>query len=1060
MARPQVRDISSPEIIQGVAAPVSTYVRPADAPKSQLHELAEGLSSFDQGLGSFMAQRKQESDEADKAKAITDFHRFNQEGYADAVRDGLIPPTASKSYVEWYKRQTGNLAGLKLSDKFALDYQQWGGKDSADSASFGTFLSGWMKNNVGKEQDPYVLEGLAPHLERLSTGGYDAFNRDRAASLKSKAEATSGALLTDTISRTQDAAKAEGSVDYEGLWGGLMAQRQEAISKGERSEDFDKLIVDSVILQAEESGSKDILKILDKTMPGQSLSLASNPEFREKRLRAINRINSQQASQSTELAQTREKLDKQNHEARLAEATAAIMNGEDVPEETIKVLSRRDGEIRYKLAKMKKEKEDLDVEEDPAALMHVYQEIDSGSGKNFVLQMRDKGVIKNPATFLKAMDRVESIRKAAEDGGVFTSPTYKDTVKLITDLTGTAPTVPFGPKGLSDEGLEALYDYRNMLLDWDMKNPQSSLMEKEKAAREMGEIIRSRIYVDTTSGSTTKQAYQSDADKAKAEAAAKPAPGAQPTAAAPGTSTANQPAQSEGGYFPEAIRNMWDWFNEDSHPEPQGNAAPVAPQPLASMSPKFQKTVQDFAQKKGISVDEAYNLVTTRAAKVQTDKGPMASFNPLNIVRNATEGFRDNLQQFEQGLGANTEGRPASVAPSGPGFNPLGLVQTATSNFRDGITSFEQGMGAPSNGVAANDAGSVSPETRSKLTALLQDPPKVQRLTASNVPVAPLLSLIGNTEGTDKRNGYNESLGYGILTGGDRNLVGMTLGEIDKLQTDMLRSPNNKWNSSALGRYQIVRTTLRTLKQEMGLSDDLKFTPELQDRMAMQLLERRGLSAWQAGRMSDEQFMNGLSAEWASLPRSNGRGTYSGQRVGTSTEGVRGALDQIRGTGGTEVASLDPSVGLPDSDPYANIPDTDGNGSKGQREKFREWNPDPVGNHETNLQSIQPELADVVRRAEALSGTKFVVGSGKRTPEMQKKAVEWGWSKTEESDHLDGSSVDLWPLDDKGAVKFDPARQQEIVMAMKLAAKELGVKLDIGAEWKSFKDKPHFGIKK
>lgn len=354
MARPQVREVSAPERIQGMASPVSTYVRPADPVRSPLHELAEGLSAFDSGLGAYMDKRRAENDEADKARAIADFHRNNQEAYAEAVRSGKIPPTASKAYVEWYKKQQGNLAGLKLSDKFAIDYQQWEGRDSDDPNAFGQFVSGWMTQNVGDEQDPQVLEGLAPHLDRIATGGYDTFNQDRANALRSKAQATSGAIMTDTLMRGAEEGRAEGSLDYDGLWSGLMAQREEAISKGERGEDFDKLMVDSIILQAQESASTDMLKLLDRTLPGAGLAMSKSPEVREKLMKVRELIGNRQAAIATDEAQLREKQDKQRHEEKLAEAVLLLSSGKDVPEETIKELSRRDGEIRYKLAKYKK----------------------------------------------------------------------------------------------------------------------------------------------------------------------------------------------------------------------------------------------------------------------------------------------------------------------------------------------------------------------------------------------------------------------------------------------------------------------------------------------------------------------------------------------------------------------------------------------------------------------------------------------------------------------------------------------------------------------------------
>jgi muramidase (phage lysozyme)/LysM repeat protein len=158
-----------------------------------------------------------------------------------------------------------------------------------------------------------------------------------------------------------------------------------------------------------------------------------------------------------------------------------------------------------------------------------------------------------------------------------------------------------------------------------------------------------------------------------------------------------------------------------------------------------------------------------------------------------------------------------------------------------------------------------------------------------------LLDLIGKTEGTDKGDGYNETLAYGAYTGGDVNLTGMTLGEIDDLQTQMLAHPDNKWNSSAIGRYQIVRTTLRNLKDKLGLSDDMKFTPQLQDRLATELLKGRGLDEWRAGRMSDSQFAANLSKEWASLPNpTTNKGAYAGQHAAVGISEVQQVLNLER----------------------------------------------------------------------------------------------------------------------------------------------------------------------
>lgn len=168
---------------------------------------------------------------------------------------------------------------------------------------------------------------------------------------------------------------------------------------------------------------------------------------------------------------------------------------------------------------------------------------------------------------------------------------------------------------------------------------------------------------------------------------------------------------------------------------------------------------------------------------------------------------------------------------------------------------------------------SMSPTTTEPV---LMPPPS----TGWRHAVEPIFDLLGHTEGTDRGAGYNESLAYGAYTNGPRNLVTMSLQQIDTLQTQMLNHPKNKWNSSALGRYQIVRTTLRKLRA--GTSLDTKFSAELQDLFALKLLVGRGLIRWLENRMTTSFFIDQLAKEWASIPTSKGTGYYSGQRVGTS----------------------------------------------------------------------------------------------------------------------------------------------------------------------------------
>lgn len=166
---------------------------------------------------------------------------------------------------------------------------------------------------------------------------------------------------------------------------------------------------------------------------------------------------------------------------------------------------------------------------------------------------------------------------------------------------------------------------------------------------------------------------------------------------------------------------------------------------------------------------------------------------------------------------------------------------------------------------------SQAKDLRDRAIKALEDRP------AREAAAGGMLDLIGYAEGTDRGRKYNETLGYGAFTGGPVSLTGMTLDEIDALQSRMLAHPDNRFNSSAVGRYQITRTTLRDLRAQLGLKGDDYYTPELQDRLAQELLRRRGPDP------------AALRAEWEGL-----------RRVDDAT--LTGALN------GTDLPPVDPSV--------------------------------------------------------------------------------------------------------------------------------------------------------
>jgi len=88
--------------------------------------------------------------------------------------------------------------------------------------------------------------------------------------------------------------------------------------------------------------------------------------------------------------------------------------------------------------------------------------------------------------------------------------------------------------------------------------------------------------------------------------------------------------------------------------------------------------------------------------------------------------------------------------------------------------------------------------------------------------------------------------------------------------------------SSAAGRYQITRGTLKDLKRKMGLDGTELFDEAMQDRMALALLNRRGMGEYLLGTMTEADFINRIAMEWAGLPNMTGRSHYDGDGVNSA----------------------------------------------------------------------------------------------------------------------------------------------------------------------------------
>lgn len=148
-----------------------------------------------------------------------------------------------------------------------------------------------------------------------------------------------------------------------------------------------------------------------------------------------------------------------------------------------------------------------------------------------------------------------------------------------------------------------------------------------------------------------------------------------------------------------------------------------------------------------------------------------------------------------------------------------------------------------------------------------------------------LLNAIGIAEGSRpgywEGNPYDLTLGRGKYHKTKKPISTLTVGEVKKIQKEMV---SNGAMSGAVGKYQFINKTLVGLQRKLGFKDTDIFSPELQDKMALELLKRRGLDEFVSGRLSIEKFLLNLSKEWASLPDPRTGKSYYGQRTHFSSK--------------------------------------------------------------------------------------------------------------------------------------------------------------------------------
>ncbi len=190
---------------------------------------------------------------------------------------------------------------------------------------------------------------------------------------------------------------------------------------------------------------------------------------------------------------------------------------------------------------------------------------------------------------------------------------------------------------------------------------------------------------------------------------------------------------------------------------------------------------------------------------------------------------------------------PAAAAPA---------PQAVASLLPDTLPGADQGRGA----VSLNPGAASLFRGRSGgglFAPILKAPPSVKRL----------LDLIASAEAGKAQ---YDAVQYGATRKPPKKPTSMTIAEINAWIDATPGQPH------AIGRYQFIPATLRRLVKHQGVKPQARFTPELQDQLAHQLIEEAGYSAFLASEMPRKTFMLNLAKIWAGLPVSSGKSYYEG----------------------------------------------------------------------------------------------------------------------------------------------------------------------------------------
>jgi hypothetical protein len=150
-----------------------------------------------------------------------------------------------------------------------------------------------------------------------------------------------------------------------------------------------------------------------------------------------------------------------------------------------------------------------------------------------------------------------------------------------------------------------------------------------------------------------------------------------------------------------------------------------------------------------------------------------------------------------------------------------------------------------------------------------------------------LLEVISKAESRGNYNAY-----FSNPDNQNIKFTSMEVGEVLAWQYDYVHKKGSA--SNAVGRYQFIKPTLENLVEKENIDLSSTFNEDLQDQLAIALLEKRGINEYVNGEIDIDQFAYNLSKEWAGLPKTKGKQPDMSYYANDGLNKVQVSVDEVK----------------------------------------------------------------------------------------------------------------------------------------------------------------------